>query len=376
MGRFIAGDPLRALAAVSVLLFHVSLFALLANHDRDFAAAYGHVAGDALGNLDLGLYVFFVLSGYLLGRPFAAALVDARPLPAIRPYLRNRLLRIVPAFWVVAAVTFAWYGSDGASLHQIAAVFGFVQVYDQSTFANSHIGHAWTLDAEMGFYLILPFAAATALRALSSAPDPRGRAVRVGTAVLAVATASLVVREVVPPTFGWLSSLPAMLFAFVPGALLALLEPLATRPGGWRPPRQTGLLLGVGAVVAFAIVVQVSRSHVLARGLLAAAFSGMVVAAPLVRQWSTGTCSRILDNTLMRWLGQRSYGIYLVHASIASEILVALPRMSNTWLFFAVATVATLLVTVLASDLLHRWVELPALRRRAAWQRRPQPARV
>ena len=77
-GRFGAGDGLRALAALAVVGFHAAVIAS--------AAATGHASGPVwavASHLDLGLYVFFVLSGYLIARPFARSLVTGAPGPRL-----------------------------------------------------------------------------------------------------------------------------------------------------------------------------------------------------------------------------------------------------------------------------------------------------
>ncbi len=49
--------------------------------------------------------LFFVLSGFLLWRPIASAVLRGRRLPSVRRYARNRALRILPAYWVVLLAT-------------------------------------------------------------------------------------------------------------------------------------------------------------------------------------------------------------------------------------------------------------------------------
>ncbi len=95
--RFEAGDPLRGLAALAVVVFHLTIPAF-AGHQ----APYGPVMSHVFPVLSLGIYVFFALSAYLLSRPFIAAFHRGEPMPWLSGYLVNRLLRIVPAFWVVA----------------------------------------------------------------------------------------------------------------------------------------------------------------------------------------------------------------------------------------------------------------------------------
>src|SRR3954447_10575753 len=91
--RFPLMDSCRGLAALSVVAFHV--------------AVVGHLRDGTLGPLQDGLrggvQVFFVLSGFLLYRPFVAARFEGREISLGR-YGWSRFLRIVPAYWL--ALTF------------------------------------------------------------------------------------------------------------------------------------------------------------------------------------------------------------------------------------------------------------------------------
>jgi peptidoglycan/LPS O-acetylase OafA/YrhL len=69
-GWLVAGDPLRGLAAFGVLLFHVATWATLESRHSVTIGDLG-APGHVLFNLDLGVFLFFLLSGYLIGRPFA-----------------------------------------------------------------------------------------------------------------------------------------------------------------------------------------------------------------------------------------------------------------------------------------------------------------
>src|SRR4051794_41542872 len=89
--RFPLLDPLRAVAALCIVVTHT--------------AAYSHFnslnpLGAWTARLDCGVAIFFVLSGFLLYRPFVAARLGGRPGPSVGRYARRRLLRIIPAYWV------------------------------------------------------------------------------------------------------------------------------------------------------------------------------------------------------------------------------------------------------------------------------------
>ncbi|GAP53947.1 acyltransferase MdmB [Arthrobacter sp. Hiyo6] len=194
-GNRMAGiEGLRAIAALSVVLYHVKLDATT----QDYTGPIGNLLAFA----DQGLTLFFVLSGFLLFRPFATAVLQNRPLPSVRRYAFNRFLRIAPAYlaiFVVAALIFGAVYIQG-STHgmgadnigrltdpgKILANILLVQTYIPG-YVMSGLGVSWSLTAEIAFYVALPLIALHAARAVKSgrnrvaalclAPvDDRGRA--------------------------------------------------------------------------------------------------------------------------------------------------------------------------------------------------------
>src|SRR3954452_21423955 len=111
--RFPMVDGLRAFAALTVLVGHTSFLSGFNGHGEIGAIA---------SRLDLGVAVFFVISGFLLYRPFVAARYEARPAPRVSRYARRRVLRIVPAYWLALTVLTIWPGLRGD-------VFGHWPVY-------------------------------------------------------------------------------------------------------------------------------------------------------------------------------------------------------------------------------------------------------
>jgi peptidoglycan/LPS O-acetylase OafA/YrhL len=94
--RFALFDSLRGLAAIAILTFHV--FSLTGAMDKP-------VVGDTVAVLGpRSLILFFVISGFLLYRPYVAARADGRPGPRMSRYLRRRALRIIPAYWLALTV--------------------------------------------------------------------------------------------------------------------------------------------------------------------------------------------------------------------------------------------------------------------------------
>ncbi|WP_455604664.1 acyltransferase family protein, partial [Cellulosimicrobium funkei] len=93
-GRYVLLEPLRAIAALMVLGYHVYL---RSSPDPENAWDIGRL-------LNLGVPIFFVLSGFLLYRPFASARLDGRRMPSIGRYAKRRFFRVIPGYWVALSV--------------------------------------------------------------------------------------------------------------------------------------------------------------------------------------------------------------------------------------------------------------------------------
>jgi peptidoglycan/LPS O-acetylase OafA/YrhL len=361
-GRFLAGDGLRALAALSVLGFHVT--ALANTHHGggpELVAVYGHVGGPALQALNTGVYVFFVLSGYLLGRPFVRAIVQARPFPSLQRYSSSRLLRLVPAFWLAVTATLLIGGTRGSSGGEILAVYGFAQVYDFSGFAF-YIGQAWTLDIEIVFYFVLPVGMLGCLWLVRRLSRPSRVAVLI-TLVTAAGLGSLALDLRAQPdpmvTKPW-----HLLFAFVPGLWLAAVESvLADRVRGRRVRLPVAGLIAAAACL-YVVYCTTDRSGVAQRSAIAVTMAGSLVAAALLSEWSTGRGWRVFTNPVMSWIGERSYGIYLFHVLVLTQLAKALPKPISTPTEVVVLLPATALVSLAAAAISWRFLERPLLARK------------
>src|SRR2546421_2275847 len=157
--RFASLDGLRAVAALSVLTLHVCAYA---NYFHGWEGAY-------VRQLAGGVTVFFLLSGFLLYRPFVAARASGREPMALRDYARRRLLRIVPAYWLALTALALWPGLPG---HPLGAggwrYYLFLQDFQRTTVFDG-LGTAWSLGTEVTFYLVLPlYASALSRKALHS----------------------------------------------------------------------------------------------------------------------------------------------------------------------------------------------------------------
>jgi len=378
--RFPLFDGLRAVAALSVLVYHVGYFSR-ANEGENGLSPY-------LARLNIGVAVFFVISGFLLYRPLLAARIgDSAPI-RLRDYARRRMLRIVPAYWVALTVLALYPGLPDVFTRRWWVYYGFAQDYGTRTIANG-IGPAWSLGCEAVFYAVLPFISLALARLASLA----GRRVwwQLELAVLgALIAASLGWRAYVdshpaiPPstfagTFGW----------FALGMLLALASVFWRRdPGGW-----LGFLAHYawgGWILAAVAYVVICRGLGLGSGfvffehqstaqdLAVYALSGVVafgLALPAAfEQPRRDPIGRLLGAPAVAWLGLVSYGVYLYHYPIANALSGGVMSGGHATVRFLWLAPATAAITFAAAALSYYVVERPALRFKERRRHRPAQA--
>ncbi len=396
IGTLLGGDGLRATAALMIFFGHVFV-----NADPGQAFENYGWAKHVIGPLDLGLGLFFALSGYLITRPFLRSFILATKRPDIRRFARNRVLRIVPAFYVVAAIVLLRFGLDGAisptpdnpsgtgpasAWWQVLSVFTFTQSYTGGS-ATLPIGQAWSLDAEAAFYLAIPPAAAIAYRVAGTRiQTPQARATAAFGFIVGLGLVSIYLRQGDGKSFSVLTSPPLIVYAFVPGIALAALEPLAAPYLQHNTKRARRVAWGLFATAALAWILYSSWDyaaqttalhHALGRrALMAITFSGAVLAAVMAWQLGTQHAPRWLATRTIRWLGERSYAIYLLHVWVLFEVINLVGIQTSTATLAALMIAIGLPLTLALSDLSWRFVEQPFLQRRVRWatgERAPGP---
>jgi peptidoglycan/LPS O-acetylase OafA/YrhL len=369
--RFPLFDSLRAVAALSVLLFHAALFRLL-THDSPVKAYTSH--------LDVGVTIFFMISGFLLYRPFVRARLHAEESPHVPAYAWRRFLRIAPAYWVALTVVALWLALPGVFTRGgIPVYYGFLQIYDAHR-AFGGIPQAWTLCVEVTFYAFLPLWALLMRRV--------GGGVRrelVALALLWLASFGYLLwalEQISPNSVlsgPYLQPLPNFLDQFAIGMALAVLSVHLERVE--RLPRWVELLRRhdwipwIAAAVAFwAVSTRIgytgarfenaTRRMFVGRHELYTVVAFFVLLPALFATAGRGVAGRVLASRVLAYLGLISYGIYLYH--------FAAVRQLHDWIGDSIggpvelqivihALLAIVAATVLAT-LSYYVVERPALR--------------
>jgi peptidoglycan/LPS O-acetylase OafA/YrhL len=373
--RFIAGDPLRALACLGILIWHVIVNAA-ALTPPDGVSAYLRaelgVLGRPLYTLSISVWLFFALSGYLIAGPFVRAIVTGTSRrPSVLPYLRNRVLRIVPAFWAFLTLTIVVAGTEGDTLPHIAAFYGFAHVYAMGPFTDRMV-QAWTLDVEVVFYLVVPLLFVPLIGALRTrwTPTTRAMVIVAGCAVVAVASLSMGERYVT----SW-RCVPGSAWAFTPGIAIAALEhSLRPQLAGRDLARTLGWVLLALAATAFLVASYiVGFTSNIQQNVAAFVVVASLLAGPLCMQWAKGQTTRLLDNRVLHWVGKRAYGIYLAHVLVIHELHGMTASLPSVGAALLTTLPLVLVISAALGALSFRYVERPFLERRAPW-RSPTPA--
>ena len=161
--RFPCFDGLRALAALTVIGVHTSFVSGFTGRSQ---------LGRYTSRLEIGVAVFFVISGFLLYRPFAAAHFLGEAATPMRKFWARRLRRIIPAYWAAfIVITYVLHADTiRPGWGSLAIYLGFAQIYSPNHVLTG-ITQAWSLCTEMSFYLLLPLWAGLVGRRRRSAGD-------------------------------------------------------------------------------------------------------------------------------------------------------------------------------------------------------------
>lgn len=309
--RFLHLDAMRALAALAVVFFHADAISQAQNQPL------GHLCE----HLDVGVAVFFFLTAFLLYRPYVAAARAAAPRVPLRLFWWRRFLRIAPGYWVALAVLSIF---PGLYFYRTAVPnIAFAQIYSEK-WSRTGIPPAWSICVEVSFYIALPLYAWLIGRAAGSRPSRR-RAIELGS-LLVLAVSSLGYRSLLTHIGAGryaTDPLPGTFLWFAPGMAAAV---ISVEPGRFgdrvkQVAAQRGAMCWATALVIYALLLTSGESGVEGRPVMFISYAAIaaLLVAPLVFG-DRGLPTRIVDRVWLRWLGVISYGIYLYHWPLMSNL--------------------------------------------------------
>lgn len=335
--RIIGFDGLRAVAFLMVFVSHK------APSPRT----------EALGSA--GVWLFFVLSGFLIVRILAAArgrieAGAATPMDSLLAFYRNRFARIVPVYYAFLFVLYTTrLGSPlnlGDDAFKLSTWLYLTNVYIERNGWGTEIGHLWSLAVEQQFYLLFAPAALFLPRR------------RLGALCGALVGASMLMHVALWSAGAWPVSFDVDTVANLGLIALGGLAGLRTQPlPGWL--RSEAALLGALALfLALPLLAgETGRWLILGRlsGILAALALLQIVQSPGHR------IVALLDGAWLRRIGVISYAAYLFHVPLhAEQVLAAVglhlagPR--------SVTLALDLALTLLLAEASWRLLESPARR--------------
>jgi peptidoglycan/LPS O-acetylase OafA/YrhL len=354
--HFIICDGIRAVAILLVVLGHLS----------QPTGPGGH----GLPQLGLwGVATFFILSGFLLGRPYLQAILnDASPWPSYKLFLTRRFLRIVPLYEAAVAFSVIMLCLSGITLdwRDIIAHVLFLQDLSAS-YSSSLNSPLWTMPIDICFYLGMPLL----MYGIFTASKNRTRnykiklictvfalAIFVGLGYRAAVAAqhSISQEQMITALRGIIGSGTS----FILGLGLALIDILHP---AFRPSKLTRISLFLTGIAIDGLY-----PHFVPSGLLNLTTfdlaAGLASFALILATWKSGIIARIAGSPVVSSIALLSYGIYLFHAPIVAY-LISLQPQHNGYRAFAFTSLGTLAILLPLTFVAHASIEKPMLRLKA-----------
>jgi peptidoglycan/LPS O-acetylase OafA/YrhL len=403
-GRLIGMNGLRGVAALCILTTHVWDYGTPNGGPGRINVSFLHPAFAVLG---LAVTLFFTLSGFLLYRRFAAGIIGGSGRPSVREYGRARILRIIPAYWVILSIVGLIFGAvlvptpnSGRALgslvehpHALIANYVFAQNYAPATNITG-IGSAWTLLNEAVFYVALPV---LALPLIYLATRARLQRTRIGLAFAAPLV--LLIGGLTCKAFGqivlhldpqggwdpdWRSVFERSWFyqadLFAAGMSAAALSVLVQH--GMLRVSSRMRTLALAASAGIFLVIPVLGRHGMYPGVLVNTTVSISFGLLLLALATTGTRSRLAG--VLQWrplasVGLISYSLFLWHEPVVRWLSAhGVTQYGRFGLALNILLVAS--ISVFLATITYLLVERPfmAMRRRAPRPRTPvaAPARA
>lgn len=348
--RYITGlDGIRAIAVIMVLAYHLKL-AL-------FKSGF------------LGVTVFFVLSGYLITGILISEVEEEGTIDLKNFWLR-RIRRLVPAVMSMAVVIIFVSAVVNRIIFTkgckdfLASVLGFNNwwqifnkvSYFEATGVTSPFTHCWSLAIETQFYLIYPLILLGIYKLVKSRGEGRAkRGLLFAGVTLLLALISVILMIVLFDPQQDASRVyygtDTRAFSLLFGALLAILWEYRMVPR--RLSASVNMVLGsVSFAVLLVMTIAINgSSNFWYRGgqFFGTILTVLMVYAVLGRKtW----LSRFLSNPVLKWIGDRSYSIYLWHYPII--LLISKGIKASWWI-----TLIEIVLSVVLAELSYRFIETP-----------------
>jgi len=358
-GRVAALTGIRAVAALLVV----------ATHAAYTTGKYTHgYLGLFYSRMEIGVPIFFALSGFLLFRPWVNAAVTAGPDPSVRRYAWHRVRRIMPAYVVTVLLAYLLYHFRTAGPNPGHTWIGLLrnltltQLYtDNYDYGYLHQGltQMWSLAVEVSFYVALP-ALAYLLLVWVCRRAWRPWLLLTGIGVLGLISPAwlLLVHATDTLPNGARLWLPTYLLWFLAGMALTVLQATGVRCFGFVavPLAVVSFFIAATPIAGEPTTSPSGLAQAIVKAVFYAAIAALLLAPPALGD--DGWYTRFLASRPMVWLGEISYEIFLVHLVVMEIAMVEVLRKpvytGSTFQLF----VATMVLTIPVAWLLHRFTRV------------------
>jgi len=288
---------------------------------------------------EVGVSLFFVLSGCLLSLPFWNSFINAEGIPSLSKYAINRAARIVPAYWfnlTFCTVVAIWLFDQDINWWRFISGLLFINSYHYSSFFPAELnGPLWSIGLEVSCYLMLPIVLFAIIKTTK----------RISFAIIAMAVwifALQFLNPVIINNFmtddklkGWQYGLTggakqwlpywnigSFFTQFLCGSLAALMI-IALRSRGTIKSRTFDLsfiIFTITAIWLVAIRLVPGAPDGFTKQPYLAPFYAILMAGAIVSASFSSQIYKLLDNKFFSWIAKLSFSIYLWHMFIIEVI--------------------------------------------------------
>lgn len=362
-------DTLRAIGAVAVLTTHTAF------NSGDYVR-HG-IWGTLLSRLDVGVAVFLVLSGFLLARPYLARAAAVLPRPSTGRYYWKRLLRIYPVYVVTVVIALGLLpANDGVGPVGWLRTLLLADSYTADRLPHG-LTQMWSLAVEAAFYVVLPGLMLVAVG--RRRPLRPGRVAVVLTLLMALDCwwhLSLAARVDdfaggvpmmwLPAYLTWFAVGIGLALAHVlhqrsaPGKVLRLLTTAGAMPGVCWTLVAALMLAAATPLAGPSLLFVPTAGESLTKHLLYALVGGLVVVTGVFGR-PEGRYARLMSTPLLRHLGHISFSTFCIHLLVLQFVMAVTGYDLFDGHGLQIWTL-TLVLSLLASEILYRLVEKPGMR--------------
>jgi peptidoglycan/LPS O-acetylase OafA/YrhL len=281
---------------------------------------------------EVGVSLFFVLSGCLLSLPFWNSFVNGDPFPSLRFYAINRAARIIPAYWfnlLFCTLVAIWVFDQNINWWRLISGLFFVNSYHYSSFFPAELnGPLWSIGLEVSCYVLLPAVLFLIIK---------------NTKKISVAFAGIIgvifVLQILNPWIissfmtsnaakGWQYGLAGGAKQWLPywnidtfftqflcGSLAALIIVTLRARSILKSSSfdLSAVVFAIAAIWLVAVQLEPGAPNSFTKQPYMAPFFAILMAGVIVSASFSTQIHKLLDNRLFRWIAKLSFSIYLWH---------------------------------------------------------------